>query len=61
MNEDLSYLVNIGSYEDWLNKVKELGGYFEQPDNVESFYYDCWHSGLTPQAVTDYLNEPIPE
>lgn len=47
----------IATFNIWLDQVKELGGYYEQPD--EHFYMDCWTNGLTPQAVTDYLNQPL--
>lgn len=45
------------SYEDWITKLKECNGYYEQEDN---FYEECWTSGLSPQEVADYLNSEIP-
>lgn len=47
----------IANFNLWLDEIKALGGYYEQPD--ENFYMDCWTSGLTPQAVTEYLNQPL--
>lgn len=44
------------NYSVWLTEVKELGGYYLQPEEGDQFYIDCWRSGKTAQQVTDYLN-----
>lgn len=50
-------MTNTVSYEMWLQQLKDLGGYYEQPD--ETFYPECYYNNLTPQQVTDYLNSPV--
>ena len=53
----MEYIIGDLTYEQWIAKVKELGGYYIQPDEGDLFYFECWQSGLSPQRVTDYLNE----
>ena len=43
------------SYNEWLDLLKELNGYYEE--NGNEFYFNCWSCGQTPKQVADYLNQ----
>lgn len=42
------------SYNEWIELLKELNGYYEVNLN---FYLHCYMCGQTPKQVADYLNE----
>lgn len=45
------------SFEDWLQQLKDLGGYYDQND--DGFYQECYAYSCTPQQVADYLNQEV--